>query len=289
MNFGESPEIRAAVGRLVRTADIEVIPLKGADEKLSVVPPGTTVTITCSPKFGLDRTLQHVQSAAKAGYRVIPHIAARQVAGEAELRSIVGRLDEMGVTDLFVVGGDADDPAGEYTGAAELLEALAGIPHGITSIGIGCYPEGHPKIEDRVLFEALLRKQPYAQYMASQLCFDPEILVSWLTSARAAGVRLPLHIGLASPVNTRKLVELSMKIGIGSSLRYLTKQHGMIGNLLLGNSYRPESFLQEMGPALLSEELGVEAVHLFSFNQLSATVEWQQRIGDSSAPASTPA
>jgi methylenetetrahydrofolate reductase (NADPH) len=159
-----------------------------------------------------------------------------------------------------------------------VLEALSGFPHGITSIGVACYPEGHPKIADEQLAEALRRKQPHADYMVSQLCFDPEVLVNWLRGARTAGITLPLHIGLAAPLKTRKLVELSLRIGVGSSLRYLTKQHGIIGNLMVGGSYQPEKFLLGLGESLLAEELAIASVHLFSFNQLDATTGWQRRV-----------
>jgi methylenetetrahydrofolate reductase (NADPH) len=282
MSGQQDPEhaemVRMRIEQLVRTADIEVIPLKGADAKLSVVPPGTTVSVTCSPRFGLGRTLEHCARAAAAGYRVVPHLAARQVADEGELRGFVGRLDELGITDLYVIGGDAGDPAGAYSDAGDVLEALPGFPHGITSVGVACYPEGHPKIADERLSEALRRKQPHADYMVSQLCFDPEVLVSWLRRTRMAGITLPLRIGLAAPLKTRKLVELSLRIGVSSSLRYLTKQHGVIGNLMLSGSYRPETFLQGLGESLLSDELAIASVHLFSFNQLDATTDWQRRV-----------
>lgn len=270
--------VRTAAEQLIRAADIEIIPLKGADQKLAAVPAGSTVTVTCSPKFGLDRTLEHCVRAAAAGYRVVPHLAARQVRDEAELRAFLARLDVAGITDLYVIGGDATEPAGPYRDAGDLVGALSAIEHGITSIGVACYPEGHPTISDSALAEALRRKQPHVHYMVSQLCFDPDVLSKWLRAARAAGITLPLHVGLAAPLNTRRLLELSLKIGVGPSLRYLTKQHGMLGNLLLGTSYRPEKFLHGLGEDLLSDELAIDAVHLFSFNQLDATVEWQQRV-----------
>ena len=43
-----------AVAALIRAANIELIPLRGAQEQLNVVPAGTKITITCSPKFGLE-------------------------------------------------------------------------------------------------------------------------------------------------------------------------------------------------------------------------------------------
>ncbi|HEV3382497.1 MAG TPA: methylenetetrahydrofolate reductase [Trebonia sp.] len=278
MSLLEHDGNQGALEALIRGADIEVIPLRGLAEHLAVVPAGTTLTITCSAKLGLERTLEYTALAAKAGYQVIPHLAARQVADVAALRGFVGRLGDLGVTDLYVIGGDAAQPAGVYSSAAELLEDLAGIDHGLTTIGVACYPEGHPAISDASLLEALRRKQPFATYMVSQLCFDPGAITGWLRKVRAAGIALPLHVGLAAPLQTRKLFELSLKIGVGSSIRYLTKQHGFIGNVLRGSSYQPDELLRQMGSDLSSDELAIERVHLFSFNQIAPTVEWQARI-----------
>jgi methylenetetrahydrofolate reductase (NADPH) len=273
-HHGITPEIRS----LVRSAKIEIIPIKGYDRKLAEVPAGTTVTVTCSPKFGIERTLAATEFAAAAGYDVVPHLAARQVADETELKEFVRRLDAADVHNLYVIAGDAAEPAGIYSSSLQLLEALGGIGHSLTSIGVACYPEGHPAIPDDVLLAALLAKQPVANYMVSQLCFDPGAVLRWLRSVRAAGVTLPLHLGLAAPMQTTKLAQLSLKIGVGSSLRYLSKQHGLVGNLLRGKSYRPEQLLVDMGPELGSPVSDVERLHMFSFNQVAATVEWQQHV-----------
>jgi methylenetetrahydrofolate reductase (NADPH) len=263
---------------LVRTATVEVIPLKGAAEKVAAVPVDTTVTITCSPRFGLARTLEHVAAARATGHRVVPHLAARMVADERRLRDFVRRVTDLGVDDLYVIGGDAEEPVGGFTEASQVLQALRDFDHGLKRIGVGCYPEGHPSIPDDALFDALERKQPYADYMVSQLCFDAAALVGWLRTMRDAGIQLPLRIGLAAPLQTRKLIELSLKIGVGRSVRYLSKQNGFVGNLLLGRAYEPAQLLAEVGNKGSFLNLGVEGLHLFSFNQIEATVDWQARI-----------
>jgi methylenetetrahydrofolate reductase (NADPH) len=268
----------AAVEALVQSADFEIIPFKSAAEKLPLVPPGATITVTCSAKLGLDRTLDFTASAVNAGYRVVPHLAARQITDEAYLRKFIGRLDELGVTDLYVIGGDAPEPAGNYNSAAEVIEALSDIEHGIQTIGVACYPEGHPSISDATLFETLRREQPHADYMVSQLCFSSGSITSWLDKVRAEGIALPLHLGVAAPMQVRKLATISLQIGVGSSVRYLTKQHGFVGNLLRGSSYRPEDLLYEMGDALSDTDAGIERLHLFTFNQISETVDWQAAI-----------
>jgi methylenetetrahydrofolate reductase (NADPH) len=270
------PAAETAVRALVGDADIEVIPLRSADEKLKAIPEGATVTVTTSAKLGLDRTLEFAGQAVRAGYHVVPHLAARQLTGEEELRRFVGRLGELGISRLYLIGGDATPPAGPYDSSLQVLEALQHIDHGLSRIGVACYPEGHPKISNAALAEALRAKQPYAAYMVSQLCFNPDVLVSWLRRVRAAGITLPLRIGLAAPMQVTKLIKLGPQIGVGTSVRYLAKQHGFIGNVLKGGAYRPESLLAEMGSALAEPELGIEGLHVFSFNQVEETVQWQQ-------------
>lgn len=271
---GTTPAIRT----LVRQAEIEIIPIKGYRTKLAEVPADTTVTITCSPRFGLERTLAATEFAAAAGYTVVPHLAARQVVDETDLKEFVRRLEAAGVENLYVIAGDAAEPAGKFTSSAELLDALGAIDHGLTSVGVACYPEGHPTIPDDVLADALRAKQPTVDYMVSQLCFNATALSRWLRATREAGITLPLHVGLAAPMQTRKLAELSLKIGVGSSLRYLGKQHGLLGHLLRGKAYRPEQLLVAMGAELTSAASNIERLHMFSFNQVAATTEWQQRI-----------
>jgi methylenetetrahydrofolate reductase (NADPH) len=266
------------VARLIASASLEIIPLKGAESKTIAAPRGTTVTITCSPKFGLERTLEHTSAAIRNGYRVVPHLAARMIEDERALRRFVSRVVELGVDDLYVIGGDSEEPLGSFASAGEVLDALQGFDHGVRRIGVACYPEGHPKITDTALVEALLAKQVHADYMVSQLCFDSTALIRWIDEVRALGVRLPLRVGLAAPIKTTRLVELSLKIGVGQSIRYLTKQHRMVSGLLLGRSYAPENLLLDMKERLASPELDIEGLHIFTFNQVDATVSWQRRI-----------
>ncbi|WP_399895354.1 methylenetetrahydrofolate reductase [Streptomyces sp. BBFR51] len=262
------------VDELVRNSSIEIVPLKGAQEKVDAVPVGTTVSVTCSPRFGLARTLDHVAAARRSGHRVVPHLAARMVEDRAALRDFVRGVTDLGVEELFVIGGDGEKPVGRFSEAAEILEELVEFDHGLSRIGVGCYPEGHPKIADDVLFEALLRKQQHADYMVSQLCFDASALAGWLRSARERGVTLPLRMGVAAPLQIRKLIELSVKIGVGQSLRFLSKQHGMVGNLLLGRAYEPLDLLLAVREEISFTDLSVEGLHLFSFNQVDTTLDW---------------
>lgn len=278
--LSEPPDRQWPVTELVRHAAIEVIPLKSVDAKLALIPADTTVTVTCSSKLGLDRTMDVSALAAAAGHHVVPHLAARQIPDAATLQGYLHRLESLGITDLYVVGGDAAEAVGPYASTAELVEALADLEHHLTNVGVACYPEGHPMISDETLLTALLRVQPHVDYMVSQVCFDHAAITDWLHRVRGEGVSLPLHLGLAAPLQIRKLVELSLRIGVGASLRFLTKQHGFVGNMLKGSAYRPEDLLYELTDTLTQPDLGVTGLHLFTFNQIAETLDWQATVVD---------
>jgi methylenetetrahydrofolate reductase (NADPH) len=271
-------EVNARIEALARGADIEVIPLKNLRVHQSVIPKETTVAVTCSVKLGLERTIEHAERFARDGHRVRPHIAARQVPDRAYLGELVERLRDFGAQELHVIGGDAEQQVGKYGSAVELVEDLSTMDHGLM-LSVACYPEGHPSIPERVLFEALQKKQPHVSFMINQLCFDARALIGWLSSMRAAGITLPLRMGLAPPINPAKLLDISLRIGVGASARYLSKQHGFLGNLLRGKFYKPERLLNQLGDALVSPEMSVDGLHIFSFNQVQAAVDWQRKVG----------
>ncbi|WP_051707603.1 MULTISPECIES: methylenetetrahydrofolate reductase [unclassified Streptomyces] len=270
-----APDAGARFLRLLHDATVEIVPLKGAREQILATDQDATVAVTCSPRFGLERTLEHCAVAAGAGRRVVPHLAARMVADRPALRDFVRRVADLGVTDLYVIGGDAATPLGRYRDSAELLDDLSSMEHPFTRIGVGCYPEGHPHIDDDRLWEALLRKQDTATYMVSQLCFDAVTLTSWLARARARGVALPLRVGIAGPLKLARLTELSLRIGVGQSLRFLTKQRGLIGNVLMGRTYDPAPLVRAVLAAEpATPEAGIEGLHVFTFNQMPGFQSW---------------
>lgn len=278
-----SPAADEPLLKLLHEATMEVIPLKGAQEQILKTSPHATVAVTCSPKFGLNRTLEHCTVAANSGRRVVPHLAARMVTDRAALHDFVRRVADLGVTDLYVIGGDAETPAGRYAEAAELLDDLSSMEHPFTRIGVACYPEGHPHIDDDRLWEALLRKQDSAAYLVSQMCFDAPALTSWLTRARANGVTLPVRVGIAGPLKLAKLTELSLRIGVGQSLRFLAKQHGLIGNVLMGRTYDPAPFVRAVLAAEPAPGRDIEGLHVFTFNQVPVFQSWLATQGGATA------
>jgi methylenetetrahydrofolate reductase (NADPH) len=267
----------APIGRLLETPRYEVIPVRGIEDKVATLPPGATVTVTASPAYGTERTAAVTEALAARGYRVVPHLAARMIDGRGELAEIVARYAEAGVAEAFVIGGDASPPAGRYVAAADLLDELATMDHPFAHIGVGGYPEGHPLIADDELLEALRRKQPHADLIVTQLCFDAGALARWIRFVREAGILLPVVVGLPGAVERRKLAEISLKTGVGASLRYLRKHGREMATLARARRYDPAPLAREVVGLLGEPGLGIAGAHLFTFNQVAETRDWVRR------------
>lgn len=255
----------------------EVIPLEGVvDEVRAHVPREVTVTITASPSKGLGPTLALTEELALSGYTVVPHLSARLVRDEDELSAILDRLARAGVDDVFVVAGDAPQPAGRFEGAADLLRAMARLEPSLREIGITGYPESHPLIDDETTIRAMFEKAEHATYITSQICFDPRVTAQWIENVWARGTRLPIYIGVPGVVHLTKLLRVSARIGLGDSVRFLRKQGARMRHLLRPTTYTPDELLHGLAP-LLSDPAGkVAGVHVFTFNELEATERWRQ-------------
>ena len=265
---------------LIASLKYEVVPLRTVDASIGDLPPASTVSVTCSPVKGIGATMALTDRLRALGHTAVPHIAARMVESPDHVRRIAAWLRTEDVRHLFLVGGDANPPLGPYHDASRLLEELLAAGPALATIGVTSYPDGHPAIDRSVLREALHHKQHVlaeagiAGYASTQMCFDPARIVRWLTEERQAGLTLPVHLGIAGVVDRKKLMTMGVRLGVGTSLRYLKKNRAAIGRLMAASSFDPNTILEPLEPSLAT--LGIDGLHCFTFNQVAATVAWQR-------------
>ena len=204
---------------------------------------------------------------------MIPHLAARTVLDESHLDGLLGRLEQAGVDEVFVIGGDNPEPAGSYSSAGELLPV---VRRRFGKVGIAGYPEGHPQIDPEALARVLAEKSAHADYMVTQMCFDPDALLRWLRDTREQGVALPVIIGVPGAVDPKRLLEVSMRIGVGPSVAYVRKQRGLRG-LLRRPTSTAEKLLEALTPCLEEPDLNVAGFHYYTLNALTDTWNWERR------------
>ncbi|MBA3792651.1 MAG: methylenetetrahydrofolate reductase [Rubrobacter sp.] len=256
----------------------ELIPMEGARERAAHLPEGAKVTVTCSPTQGIKSTLLLGEELLERGFRIVPHIAARLVADRTHLEAIVRRLDDLKVREVFVIGGDARKPVGPFSGAFELLSAMADSGHDFEHVGVGGYPEGHPIIDDGILRQALLDKRPFATYVVSQMCFDLGAILDWVADIRQQGIGLPVYIGLPGVVERKKLLQISLKIGVGDSARFLTKHTNLVTRFLKPGGYSPDELVKELAPYVGDQNYNIAGFHIYTFNQVESTEKWRRKI-----------
>jgi methylenetetrahydrofolate reductase (NADPH) len=224
------------------------------------------------------------------GFPAVPHLSARLVEGHQHLAQIVRRLRDGGIREIFVVGGDSPQPAGPFDSALSLLRDLAEGGHVFERVGIAGYPERHPLAPDETLAKALLEKQALATYLVTQICYDPTVIFAWINRIRGQAIHLPVYIGMPGVVNRLKLLEMSLRVGVGDSIRYLRKHGSLMARLVRRGGYRPDSFMANVSLLLGQDAVDVVGFHINTFNQVESTERWRRgliaRYGLEELPAS---
>jgi methylenetetrahydrofolate reductase (NADPH) len=263
---------------LLRRPRYEVFPLPGIEDEVAEhVPTEVTMTVTSSPKRGLDATLDLSEALARRGFDVVPHLAARLVADEAHLREILDRLQEIGVREVLVIGGDLERPAGAFASSYELLVAMAELGHRFDMIDIAGYPESHPFISDEATIQAMFAKEPFAARIVSQLCLDPRVIASWIAAVRERGVGLPIIVGIPGVTPRTKLLRISARIGVGESARFVRKHGNMLARLFLRGSFGPSYLVEGLDSDPRGARMGIGGFHVYTFNELRETERWRQQ------------
>jgi methylenetetrahydrofolate reductase (NADPH) len=255
------------------TRRFEILPFGTGEEETARLAEPIVVTVTSSPRHGVDRTVEVAARVRGQGHEAVVHLAARMVRDADHLDALLERMRAAGIDDVFLVAGDAPAPHGPFDSALGLLPVIHDHPLRPRRIGVGAYPEGHPLIEPTALDEALARKSELADYLATQLCFDPEVLLRWLSELRDRGIALPAYVGVPGAVDRRRLAEISLTVGVGASISFLRKQQGL--RRLLGRPSHAAAVLHDaLAPLVGDPGFGIAGLHYFTFNRVRATVAW---------------
>ena len=268
---------KKAVVAFLRSPRYEVLPTEDVEERVvASVPRDVTMTITASPRRGIDATIDLATRLAGHGFVVVPHLSARLIRDESHLKEILATLTTIGATDVFVVAGDAREPAGKFPDSVSLLEAITAEKHGLRDIGVTGYPERHSFIDDDLTIQAMWDKRRLATYIVSNLCFDPRVVKRWVARVRKRGVQLPVRIGLAGVADSAKLLRVSTKIGVVDSARFLKGHSNWFLRTLQPGGYSPERFITGLLPELAAADRKVTGLHVFTFNEIEPTEQWRQ-------------
>lgn len=248
------------------------------DACAGLLDPGTAVYISFPPGQTYHGTVALAARLARAGFRPVPHVAARRTASREALDDYLARAaGEAGVDSALVIGGDAGRAVGVFDSSLALLETGLFQRHGIVHVGVAGYPEGHPRIGPAALETALAAKAALARQsgldlsVVTQFCFEAEAILSWAGSMKGLG--LSVRVGLAGPASLPRLLRFAAVCGVGASLRALRASPGAITRLMVEAG--PEVALRELAQR---SEAPVSGVHFFSFGGLVRTARWLRAV-----------
>lgn len=248
-------------------------------ELRALVPPGARLYLSALANQPHERLVASACSARAAGLEPVPHIAARHYQTRAALVACLDALaNNAGVRTALIVGGDRGVASGPFSRAEDVIASGILQRFGVTEIGVGGYPDGHPRIPSSQLEEALQAKLAAAQEagmrvkIVSQFCFDPLAILSWLRGLRASGITTEVRIGMAGPASVPTLLRYARRCGVSASVRAISGRAGTLSHLLTQPS--PARLVSALASASADGSLGCIGPHFFSFGGLIATARW---------------
>ncbi len=280
--------IRQQIVELVRGFSIETTPgsaSKIADYRLHLRP-GTEVSVTFLPGSDYRDTVATAKRLRAEGFEPLPHVAARSLPSREIFETYLKALrDEAGVTGVVALAGGLDRPLGPYENSMQLLESGLFDRYEIRSIGLAGHPEGSPDIAPQALAEALAWKNAFAErsdasfYLVTQFCFEAAPVIAWERAIRAAGNRLPVHIGIPGLATLKTLINHAKACGVGPSMRFLTRQARNVAKLMTVST--PDRLLRDLAVyKATAPDCAIRRIHVYPLGGLKRSAAWTYAVAD---------
>lgn len=278
-------DVARAASELVACGSIEMGAHRPEDAAriAELLPSGTPVYVNHLPRHTLADTLAGLLAVRAAGLEPVPHIAARRVGSKSELAAFLKRAtSEAGVRKLLVIGGDMPTSAGPYSDAEAVLRDEMIVSSGIREIGLAGYPEGHARIDSRILDEALtakiamLRSLGLGSYVLTQFSFAPNRIVEFCGKLARQHPGVSVYVGLPGPTSPARLLRFAQVCGVSASLRALGAQ-GMGAVRLFTHTDPTDQLVAVARHGSSGATANVVGVHVFSFGGIAETAQWMNR------------
>ena len=241
-----------------------------------------------------DENIAQMVAAAKRlsceGFTVMPHIPARVIKNQAMLSDWISMYqNEAGVDEALLLAGGSNEPKGDYDSSIQLIESGLFDKAGFKRLHIAGHPEGSKDIDPdggmKNVSEALSWKQEFsnrtdaAMAIATQFCFDADVVNKWAKNIKDAGIDIPIHIGIAGPAKLQTLLKFSVECGIGASIKILTRRAKDLTKLLL--PYKPTKMLNDLSEYQSKDPtLNIQQVHFFPIGGIKQTTDWLEEVLD---------
>jgi methylenetetrahydrofolate reductase (NADPH) len=299
LNFKKSVTSEAVVSSEVeaflRGYSIEVMPRTA--EKIpsfrDLLPLGTRVYIAHIEGTPIEDMVATAKRIAAEGYAVMPHFPARIIKDKDVLGDWIARYQgEANVTQALILAGGVTKPHGDFDSSMELLESGLFDKAGFTRLHVAGHPEGNKDIDpdgtNLNVDAALQWKQKFSERsdaemaLATQFAFEAGPIIEWANAIKAAGVEIPIHIGIAGPAKLQTLIKFAIACGVGASLKVLQKRAMDVTKLLL--PYEPTDVITQLAAhKAKNPDFNISHVHFFPLGGIKTNANWAIRNGGNSA------
>ena len=269
---------------------IEVVPNSAAkiESFKEILPINTRVYIAHLETENIATMIATAKRINEEGFTVMPHIPARIIKNEMVLNDWISMYqNEAGVDEALLLAGGSTKPVGDYDSSIQLIESGLFDKAGFKRLHIAGHPEGSKDIDPdggmKNVSEALSWKQEFsnrtdaAMAIATQFCFDADVVNKWAKNIKDAGIDIPIHIGIAGPAKLQTLLKFSVECGIGASIKILTRRAKDLTKLLL--PYKPTKMLNDLSEYKSKDPtLNIQQVHFFPIGGIKQTTDWLEEV-----------
>ena len=289
----ETP-VNGQVEAFLQGYSIEVMPrtAEKIEDFRALLPAGTRVYIAHIDGTPIEDMVATAARLARDGYPVMPHMPARIIRDKATLADWVARYQgEAGVDQALLLAGGVAKPCGDFHSSMQLVETGLFDQAGFKRLHFAGHPEGSRDIDPdggmKVVDEAIQWKQKFGERteaklaLATQFAFDADPIIKWADNLRAAGIDIPVHIGIAGPAKLQTLIKFAIACGVGPSLKVLQKRAMDVTKLLL--PYEPTEVLAKLAAhKAANPDFNIESVHFFPLGGIKTNAQWATVNGGAS-------
>ena len=210
---------------------------------------------------------------------------------EAELRSILERYAEAGVSNILALGGDppkslanydrSRDPLAHAEDLVRLVKEFVGQhpdPRGF-GIGVAGFPEGHPQTPNRLQEMDFFKRKidAGADFIITQLFFDNHDFYDFRERCELAGINVPIIAGIMPVVSAHGMARMAELAG---GARFPARLQRAVRRC----ESDPEA-VARVGVHWATEQCldlidrGAAGIHFYTLNKSTATLEIYRSLG----------
>ena len=270
---------------LVTNGSIELStrPLNVIDEATDYLPFGKRVYIPALPNYTLASSLDIIAKLHENGFEAVPHIAAKRLSSSNELKIFLEQaVAEYDVRRVLLIGGDINRTLGPYQNSADVLKDGVLQNSGIIEVGLAAYPEGHPRINQKILNTALHEKlkilsdSKIGAYIVTQFSFAPARIIELCSALKQDVPGVPVYVGMAGPTDPIRLFRYAKLCGVTISLRALVTL-GFKAAKLVTKTGPDDQLMMLAKYCNTTGESNVIGIHLFSFGGFIESAMWKHQ------------